>query len=171
MPHPRPHLCGSGRQPVAMRRSASPLGALAPLWLVWAESIDDKEFVWSRPHFSICRCGRRIPRPRRGLIVFGLTFFILRSIIGGFGDPEKRRKVGMLWDAGSFWPRWFHPLAPPLVLALPVKKSEGGASSRKGARSSPLTHRARSSPASPCPSRTPAPPCPAHVRLPAGTAL
>ncbi len=47
------------------------------------------------------------------VIIFGITFFILRSIIGGFGDPEKRRKVGMLWDTGSFWPRWFHPLAPP----------------------------------------------------------
>jgi hypothetical protein len=47
------------------------------------------------------------------VIIFGIAFFIVRSIIGGFGDPEKRRKVGMLWDTGSFWPRWFHPLAPP----------------------------------------------------------
>jgi hypothetical protein len=55
------------------------------------------------------------------LIVFGITFFILRSIVGGFGDPEKRRKVGMLWDTGSFWPRWFHPLAPPSYSPHAVK--------------------------------------------------
>ena len=47
------------------------------------------------------------------LIIFGIGYSILRSILGGFGDPEKRRKVGVLWDIGSFWPRWFHPLAPP----------------------------------------------------------
>lgn len=40
------------------------------------------------------------------------AFLILRSIIGGIGDSASRRKVGMLWDTGSFWPRWFHPLGP-----------------------------------------------------------
>jgi len=47
------------------------------------------------------------------LVIFGIGYSILRSILGGLGDPEKRRKVGVLWDIGSFWPRWFHPLAPP----------------------------------------------------------
>src|SRR5690606_23159480 len=26
---------------------------------------------------------------------------------------DARRQVGILWDLGSFWPRWFHPLGPP----------------------------------------------------------
>jgi hypothetical protein len=43
--------------------------------------------------------------------------FMLRSIWTGAGSSEagrnKRRSVGILWDIGSFWPRWFHPLAPP----------------------------------------------------------
>jgi hypothetical protein len=43
--------------------------------------------------------------------------FMLRSIWTGFASNEagrmRRRKVGILWDLGSFWPRWFHPLAPP----------------------------------------------------------
>lgn len=47
------------------------------------------------------------------LMGLGLTLLILRSVIGGIGDPERRRRVGILWDTGSFWPRWFHPLAPP----------------------------------------------------------
>ena len=39
---------------------------------------------------------------------------ILRSIVGGLvRGQETRRKVSILWDIGSFWPRWFHPLAPP----------------------------------------------------------
>jgi hypothetical protein len=40
--------------------------------------------------------------------------FIVRSIVGGLlNGQDARRQVGILWDLGSFWPRWFHPLAPP----------------------------------------------------------
>jgi hypothetical protein len=40
--------------------------------------------------------------------------FMLKSIISGVREGEtRRRQVGILWDVGSFWPRWFHPLAPP----------------------------------------------------------
>jgi hypothetical protein len=39
--------------------------------------------------------------------------FILTSLIRGFRDSERRRKVGILWDVASFFPRWYHPLAPP----------------------------------------------------------
>lgn len=39
---------------------------------------------------------------------------IVRSIVGGLlNGQDTRRQVGILWDLGSFWPRWFHPLAPP----------------------------------------------------------
>lgn len=30
-----------------------------------------------------------------------------------FRDPLWRRRVGVLWDVATFWPRGFHPLAPP----------------------------------------------------------
>ena len=44
-------------------------------------------------------------------------YFAFRSIrkgsFGGKGGKERRRQVGILWDIASFWPRWFHPLAPP----------------------------------------------------------
>jgi hypothetical protein len=90
---------------------AVPVLGAAVLWAGWYSPFDDDVF--------------RIPlvempmRPTRLLdisflvIVLGLAYFILRSILGGLGDPERRRKVGMIWDIGSFWPRWFHPLAPP----------------------------------------------------------
>jgi hypothetical protein len=40
--------------------------------------------------------------------------FMISSIVRGVREgEERRRQVGILWDIGSFWPRWFHPLAPP----------------------------------------------------------
>lgn len=39
---------------------------------------------------------------------------IARSIGAGLlNGQDSRRKVGIIWDLGSFWPRWFHPLGPP----------------------------------------------------------
>lgn len=40
------------------------------------------------------------------LVAAGLLFRLSRSRIG-------RRTVGVLWDIATFWPRWFHPWAPP----------------------------------------------------------
>ena len=96
------------------------LGALI-LWSVNDESIEER-LEWTVPIIDLP------VRPLKFLdlcvvvIVFGLVFFIVRSIIGGFGDPEKRRKVGVLWDVGSFWPRWFHPLAPPSYAPHALKR-------------------------------------------------
>jgi hypothetical protein len=91
------------------------------IWLVNDERYEE-DVVWNVPIIDLP------VRPLKFLdlcvvvIVFGLAFFIVRSIIGGFGDPEKRRKVGVLWDVGSFWPRWFHPLAPPSYAPHAMKR-------------------------------------------------
>jgi hypothetical protein len=37
-----------------------------------------------------------------------------------FRDPDVRRTVGTLWDVLTFWPRWFHPFAPPPYTARAV---------------------------------------------------
>lgn len=48
--------------------------------------------------------------------------FLLRSIVGGLRKgTESRRKVGILWDLGSFWPRWYQPLAPPAYGPIAVR--------------------------------------------------
>lgn len=48
------------------------------------------------------------------LMVAVPAVLIIRSIVGGLlNGQDARRQVGILWDLGSFWPRWFHPLAPP----------------------------------------------------------
>jgi hypothetical protein len=48
--------------------------------------------------------------------------FIVTSLVGGFRDAERRRKVGILWDVASFFPRWYHPLAPPAYGPYVVQK-------------------------------------------------
>lgn len=49
--------------------------------------------------------------------ILGPGYFAMRSLLrgwrGGREGEDRRRQVGILWDLGSFWPRWFHPLAPP----------------------------------------------------------
>ena len=89
-----------------------PIGALA-IAVVRIEDPRLEEFSITLPLINLPVHPARFLDLAVVVIIFGITFFIVRSIIGGFGDPEKRRKVGILWDTGSFWPRWFHPLAPP----------------------------------------------------------
>lgn len=65
-----------------------------------------------------------LPPFPQGLVVFSISsvvlpmgYFAFRSIrkgwTGGKDGEGRRRQVGILWDLGSFWPRWYHPLAPP----------------------------------------------------------
>lgn len=41
------------------------------------------------------------------------TAVALTRIYSGLTNRTTRRGVGVLWDVGTFWPRWFHPFAPP----------------------------------------------------------
>ncbi|MGF1616493.1 MAG: hypothetical protein ACFCU2_01605 [Acidimicrobiia bacterium] len=49
----------------------------------------------------------------RTLIFVAPTYAIGRSVLGAYRQGASSRKVGVIWDVASFWPRWFHPLAPP----------------------------------------------------------
>ena len=48
---------------------------------------------------------------------YSLTFVVFTSLLyywrNAPTDEELRRNVGRFWDVATFWPRWFHPLAPP----------------------------------------------------------
>ncbi len=46
----------------------------------------------------------------------GLFVLLRRS----FSSSIARRRVGVLWDVLTFWPRWYHPLAPPSYSARAV---------------------------------------------------
>jgi hypothetical protein len=61
-----------------------------------------------------------IPLPPTSFREFALTVAVvlptvavLRKIYTGLRSQEIRRTTGVLWDVGTFWPRWFHPFAPP----------------------------------------------------------
>ncbi len=49
----------------------------------------------------------------RTLIFVAPIYAIGRSVLGAYRQGASSRKVGVIWDVASFWPRWFHPLAPP----------------------------------------------------------
>ena len=80
-------------------------------WLVWAENPPFGRF--EVPVIGLPVDLSRLVDLSFLVMVLGIAFFIVNSVVGGFRDPERRRKVGILWDVASFWPRWFHPLAPP----------------------------------------------------------
>jgi hypothetical protein len=37
----------------------------------------------------------------------------IAAVLTGYRDRGRRRQLGVLWDVAMFWPRAFHPLAPP----------------------------------------------------------
>src|SRR5262249_47418092 len=42
-----------------------------------------------------------------------LPLFLVGLLRAGWAQEPKRRQIGVLWDVGTFWPRSYHPLAPP----------------------------------------------------------
>jgi hypothetical protein len=38
---------------------------------------------------------------------------LIGLILSGYRNQGRRRQIGILWDVAMFWPRAFHPLAPP----------------------------------------------------------
>ncbi|MGW0803983.1 hypothetical protein [Nonomuraea sp. NPDC002799] len=42
-----------------------------------------------------------------------LPLLLVMLLSQGWNDPKKRQVIGVLWDVGTFWPRAFHPFAPP----------------------------------------------------------
>jgi hypothetical protein len=44
-----------------------------------------------------------------GALPVGVVFLMRR----GWRNLDQRRRIGMLWDVATFWPRAYHPLAPP----------------------------------------------------------
>jgi hypothetical protein len=50
---------------------------------------------------------------------------VVMRIHTGLTNPAVRRGVGVLWDVGTFWPRWFHPFAPPTYSDVAVPRLVG----------------------------------------------
>lgn len=54
------------------------------------------------------------------LIGVGVPLGLFLTIRSSLSSTRTRRLVGILWDVLTFWPRWYHPLAPPNYSARAV---------------------------------------------------
>jgi len=82
------------------------LGSLAPLvWVLWTLfSEQPTDGVRYEPVFYETFAGQAVVvLPVIGVALIG---WMIR-------DPSARRGFGIIWDVSTFWPRWFHPWAPP----------------------------------------------------------
>ena len=46
-------------------------------------------------------------------IALAVTAYFLAQLRAAFRDARVRRRIGLIWDVGTFWPRSCHPFAPP----------------------------------------------------------
>ncbi|MCW2526444.1 MAG: hypothetical protein JWM76_1304 [Pseudonocardiales bacterium] len=47
------------------------------------------------------------------MIALAATAYFLVQLRAAFRDARIRRRIGLIWDVGTFWPRACHPFAPP----------------------------------------------------------
>lgn len=48
------------------------------------------------------------------IFVSGLALAVVMWLLRqAWRDPARRKQLGVLWDVGTFWPRSYHPFAPP----------------------------------------------------------
>jgi hypothetical protein len=80
-------------------------------WLLWA-------IIGGQLVIAVCVWQLHIQPPvfirNIGIALAGLVLPALAAFLySAWGDPTKRRTIGVLWDVGTFWPRSYHPLSPP----------------------------------------------------------
>jgi hypothetical protein len=46
-------------------------------------------------------------------LTLAIVILVFAQVRSGLRDPAARKRLGVLWDVASFWPRNFHPFAPP----------------------------------------------------------
>jgi CHAT domain-containing protein len=80
-------------------------------WLLWG-------IVLAELAMAVCVWRFQLQPPvvvrNGGLALAGLALPSLMAFLySAWRDPARRRAIGVLWDVGTFWPRSYHPLAPP----------------------------------------------------------
>jgi len=86
----------------------APHDAVWLLWLIVVGQLAMAVSVWQL-HVEPPVLVRNIGIALAGLVLPALIAFLYSA----WGDPAKRRTIGVLWDVGTFWPRSYHPLSPP----------------------------------------------------------
>lgn len=65
-----------------------------------------------RAGLGLGRWGDRLA-PAASLVLGLLPVAAVVTVARLYRSRPGRRAVGILWDVATFWPRWFHPFAPP----------------------------------------------------------
>lgn len=80
-------------------------------WLLWgivllqlAVAIGTWQFQWNPPLYL---------RNIGTAVAAGLLTPLIAYLYSAWSRPDRRRRIAVLWDVGTFWPRSYHPLAPP----------------------------------------------------------
>lgn len=68
---------------------------------------------WTVTALGIALPPRTFPEFALDAAILLPTAALITRVYTGLTNRGVRRGVGVLWDVGTFWPRWFHPLAPP----------------------------------------------------------
>ena len=71
--------------------------------LAWIEL---RVWVWDEPVDSVFR-------QFSAVLATALPVIAMLLLRGAWRSMDKRRIMGVLWDVGTFWPRRYHPFAPP----------------------------------------------------------
>ena len=99
----------------------------------WQRNIARRQFLGRAPHnagwllwgiilvqvvTALCVWQFRVQPPtvirNAGVLLAGLALPALMGFLySAWSNPSRRRTIGVLWDVGTFWPRSYHPLAPP----------------------------------------------------------
>jgi hypothetical protein len=80
-------------------------------WLLWA-------IVGGQVIMALCVWRLHVTPPvvirNAGVALAGLALPALMGFLySAWGDTSRRRMICIAWDVGTFWPRSYHPLAPP----------------------------------------------------------
>jgi len=80
-------------------------------WLLWgiillelAAAICTWQIQWDPPLYL---------RNAGTVVAAGLLTPLMAYLYAAWRNPDQRRHIAVLWDVGTFWPRSYHPLAPP----------------------------------------------------------
>lgn len=92
--------------------SAAAVPPTIAYWVLWTQEMNRRQ--WAATHIEV-DVGWLTPLPLSACtwlltaLPIAAVFVLRRSLT----DPRTRRIVAIGWDVATFWPRSFHPLAPP----------------------------------------------------------
>lgn len=82
-------------------------------WLLWAIAVFNIAVVVIAITLHPAIDPHRVLGKAAIAIGTALPLFLIGVLRNGWKQQGKRKSVGIIWDVGTFWPRSYHPLAPP----------------------------------------------------------